>query len=76
MTDVDELPLWLWAAEQSERRAAEVVDLGAFRERSARWRLEIEPRAQSVGVALRTLDRALGIEAAPPIGRLTERRPA
>jgi hypothetical protein len=70
----DELPLGRWAAGQSKPRIGEVVDLAEFRRQSARWILEIKPRAESAEATLRTLDRVLGLEAPAPVVDLAHAR--
>lgn len=71
MTGWGETPLGRWA-NQPEPVAASVHDLDEFRARSARWRLEIAPRAASVGSAMLVLDRVLDIAPPPPMVRLAD----
>lgn len=70
--ELNELPLWGWASTRLAPRVSEVVDLGRFREGSARWRLAIEPRA--IG-ALERFDRLVGLVPTPAIAHLDAFRP-
>ena len=58
-----------WAANRSP---AQVVDLGSHRSASARWQLEISPRA--IG-AIEIFDRLIGLKPTPSLAHLPEDRP-
>ena len=67
-------PLGGWAASRPvpTPRQAEIVNLAAHRESSARWQLAIEPRA--IG-AVERFDRLIGLAETAPVLKLEEFRP-
>lgn len=70
--ELNELPLWGWAASRPEAKEAEIVDLAHVRESSARWKLAIAPRA--IGALLR-FDRMTGLAPTPPVAHFADFRP-
>ena len=62
------LPLFVWA---ERRPVAEIVDLGAYRERSARWALKLLPNEVPASDAL---DKCLRLAPPTPVVPFDRRR--